>query len=191
MDDWVRGRTGLVSIDVDYFMHGGDPHLVAPLREWFARAVRDGARVVFRDDHVDLVELVTRPVDFIVNLDHHMDLRLEFLHGAPARRPPVNASVFETLLADGLTERYVWAHPPGRRRAAALAYSSAFAAGRQSLLPRIHCVEGRSAVRRIMCRAEVGFVFVCRSPDYADATTDAVFHDLRRLGSPAAPGVRS
>jgi hypothetical protein len=186
VDEWIRNRSGIVSIDTDFFTNVAEQGLAAQVTDWLSRRVDGGVPVVFRDEHVDLVELVSRPVDFAVNLDYHMDLRLEFLHGEPARTPPSSASVFETLLADGLVEKYIWAFPSERRRTASMVYSSAFVTGRQPLLAQIHCVDGRYALDRIMSRVGLVSIFVCRSPDYATAETDAIYDSLRRVAGPDA-----
>lgn len=186
LDEWIHARAGIVSIDADFFTKGEEQDLAARVTEWFSSRVGSGVPVVFRDEHVDLVELVSRPVGFVLNLDYHMDLRIEFLHGEPARTPPSSASVFETLLADGLIEKYIWAFPSGRRRVASTVYTSAFVTGRQPLLAQIHCVEGRYALDRIMSRMEAVSIFVCRSPGYATAETDAIYAGLRRVAGPAA-----
>jgi hypothetical protein len=191
LDEWVSGRSGIVSIDADFFTDQAEQQLAPTLAAWLARATVAGIPVAFRDDHVDLVGLVSRPVDFILNFDYHMDCRLEFLHGDQPRIPPCSASVFETLLSDGLTERYVWAFPAARSRSAALAYSSAFVANRQPLLARMHCVTGGDALERILDQVHTSLIFVCRSPDYATADTDVIYDDLRSLaGLPARDRVR-
>ncbi|MFB7476054.1 hypothetical protein [Kitasatospora sp. NPDC056184] len=174
---WVRGRTGIVSIDADFFSDPPEQILLPPLKSWLANEAA-GAPIVFRNEHVDLVDLVPRPVEFLINFDFHMDCRVEFLHGDPPKSPPCSASVFETLLGDGLIERYIWAFPAARRTVAARVFSSAVVTGRQPLLPRIHGIEGREMVGALT-GVDVESVFVCRSPSYATATTDAIYDDLQ------------
>ena len=187
LDQWIRGKTGTVSIDADFFTDEEERRLAPGIEACVARQLVAGAQIAFRDEHVDLVPLVPDPVDFIVNFDFHMDCRIEFLHGDEPLTPPCNASLFETLLASGSTAKYVWAFPSARRREAALAYSSALLADRQPRLHRIHCVSGAYAIDRLLDRATIASIFVCRSPAYATADTDAVYERLRSLAGDALP----
>jgi hypothetical protein len=174
---WLGGRTGILSIDADFFCHYPERQLAPRMGEILARmALR--RPVTFCDEHVDLVRLVCHQVDFIVNFDFHMDCRIEFLHGTPPLVPPASNSVFETLLADGLVQRYVWAFPTARRAVAAQVYASAALADRQPLLQRIHAVPGEAALCGLG-DAMIDSAFVCRSPAYATPETDAV-HDMLR-----------
>jgi hypothetical protein len=177
---WIGGRTGIVSIDADFFTHPDEQRLLPRVREWLFREAK-GAPAFFRAEHVDLVGLISHPADFVLNFDFHMDCRVEFLHGDPAKTPPCSASVFETLLCDGLIERYIWAFPVARRTVAARVYSSAVVAERQPLLRRIHCIDGRDALAGLV-GVEIETVFVCRSSAYATAATDAIYNDLRSRG---------
>ncbi len=181
---WIRGRAGIVSIDADFFTDPQEQRLLPHLRTWL---MNEGAEapIVFRTEHVDLIDMVRRPVEFLINFDFHMDCRVEFLHGDPPKRPPCSASVFETLLGDGLIERYIWAFPAVRRAVAAQVFSSGVITGRQPLLSRIHCVEGRD-VLGLLTGVEVEGVFVCRSPSYATATTNAIYDDLRSMALTAS-----
>jgi hypothetical protein len=191
LDEWIRGKTGTVSIDADFFVDQEERGLTARVEACVARQLAAGARIDFRDEHVDLVPLVPELVDFIVNFDFHMDCRIEFLHGDEPRTPPCNASLFETLLASGSAEKYVWAFPAARRKEAALAYSSALLADRQPRMPRIHCVSGAYAIDTLLDQATIASIFVCRSPDYATADTDAIYARLRSLaGDASADGAR-
>ncbi|WP_328457648.1 hypothetical protein OG780_42885 [Streptomyces sp. NBC_00386] len=176
---WIRGRAGIVSIDADFFTNPPEQRLLPPMRTWLTNEAA-GAPVAFRTEHVDLVDLVPRPVEFLINFDFHMDCRVEFLHGDPPKCPPCSASVFETLLSDGLIERYIWAFPAVRRTVAARVFSSAVITGRQPLLSRIHGIEGRD-MAEALTGIEVESVFVCRSPSYATVTTDAIYDDLQSL----------
>lgn len=142
--------------------------------------------MIVREDHVDLVELA-EPVDLVVNFDFHMDLRLEFLHGAPACSPPQDATVFESILATGQAGHYVWAHPESRRTDAAAAYTSAWLRGSQPLLRRIHCLPGSSVLGDLLPRVDPNLIFVCRSPAYATSQTDVVFERLRSLATRRGP----
>jgi len=183
LHEWIRGRTGVLSIDADFFTLEDERRLVPLAEDLVARELARDARIEFRDEHVDLLGLIAEPVDFVVNLDYHMDCRVEFLHGDAPRRPPCRASLLETVLGSRLAERYVWAFPASRRADAARVYASAFFAYRQPLLARLHCVSGRYALERLLDGATIASIFVCRSPGYATAATDAV-HD--RLASLAA-----
>jgi hypothetical protein len=188
LDEWIRNKTGTASIDADFFTHEEERRLTARVEDYVAQQLAAGARIAFRDEHVDLVQLVSDPVDFILNFDYHMDCRIEFLHGDEPMTPPCNASLFETLLSSGSTEKYIWAFPSTRRRQAALAYSSAFVAGRQPRMHRIHCVSGAYAIDRLLGRATIASIFVCRSPEYATADTDAVYERLSSLVGHSPPG---
>ena len=119
LHEWIRGRTGVLSIDADFFTLEDERRLVPLAEDLVARELARDARIEFRDEHVDLLGLIAEPVDFVVNLDYHMDCRVEFLHGDAPRRPPCSASLFETVLGSGLAERYVWAFPASRRADAA------------------------------------------------------------------------
>ena len=174
----LRRRTGILSLDADYFLESAEHSLVPDID----RLIRDRAArtsTCFRDYHVDLTELITEPVDYVINFDSHMDCSLEFLFGAPPRDPPVNATVFEGLLARGLVRRYIWACPDSRRSLAAKVYASATVAGRQPRLSDIHCVTGRFAVAELLDHADLALIFACRSPDYATAATDAIYDGWR------------
>jgi hypothetical protein len=185
--EWIRGRTGAVSIDADFFTDAEERRLAARVEACVARRLAAGARIAFRDEHVDLVPFVSEPVDFIVNFDFHMDCRIEYLHGDEARTPPCNASLFETLLGSAATEKYVWAFPSAREREAAIAYSSGLLASGPARMRRIHCVSGAYAIEGLLDEAMITSVFVCRSPDYATADTDAIYARLRSLVEGAAP----
>jgi hypothetical protein len=179
LGEWIDGRTGLVSIDADFFTQPEEFGIVEDVAAWFAGVVLTGARVTFHEDHVDLVDLMTDRVDVAVNFDFHMDLRREFLMGAKPLVPPQDATVFESILASGLADRYVWAHPVSRRKEVAWTYAAAVVAGRQALLKQIHCIPGVEVLQRLLNRMTVGMVFVCRSPGYATANTDLAFRHLR------------
>jgi hypothetical protein len=179
LEKWLQRKTGILSVDVDFFTREEERPLAPRVESWVARKVAAGARVAFRDEHVDLIELISRPVDFVLNFDFHMDCRIEFLHGDEPKSPPCSASVFEGLLSQRLVERYIWAFPISKRRRAASVYSSAFSTTGRQLLTRIHCVSGRDALDELLPHAAITAVFVCRSPDYATADTDAIFADLR------------
>jgi len=185
--EWIRNKTGTVSIDADFFTRDEERQLAPLVQDCVEEHLAAGARIAFRDEHVELVQLVSEPVDFILNFDYHMDCRIEFLLGDEPRTPPCNASLFETLLSSGLTEKYVWAFPSTRSRQAALVYSSAFIANRQPRISQLHCVSGRYALERLLNRATIASIFVCRSPDYATAGTDAILAGLRSLVGPALP----
>ncbi len=171
--------TAVVSIDADFFTCSEEQRLRAPLVSWLGCSVTAGVPVWVSDDHVDLVEALPRPVDVIVNFDFHMDMTLDFLLGAPAARP-ADASVFESLVADRVVRRYLWAHPVSRRKTAARIYTSALLAGRQPLLGNVHCMSGVDAMA-ILDELDVVWAFVCRSPGYATTVTDAAFADLVRV----------
>jgi hypothetical protein len=185
--DDVSGHRCLISIDADFFTMPSEQRLAEQLEVWFAQVARQ-TPVIIRENHVDLVDLV-EPVDLVVNFDFHMDLRLEFLHGAPACSPPQDATVFESILATSRAGRYVWAHPESRRADAATAYASACLAGSQPLLQRIHCLPGTAVLTDVLPRVRPAAVFVCRSPAYATEQTDAVFERLRLAASGGVPSV--
>lgn len=186
LDEWIRGKRGMLSIDADFFARRDELALAPLVEDRVARELAAGAQMTFREEHVDLVELVTRPVDFVLNFDFHMDCRLEYLHGDEPRAPPCSASVFETLLSGGLTDKYIWAYPATRRRQVAQVYASAVVADRQPRMSRMHCVDGRYALHRLLGRATIDSIFVCRSPAYASADTDAVHDRLLALVGPSA-----
>ena len=169
----MRRPTAAVSIDADFFTLPDEQLLLAPLLAWLHGHVASGRPVVLRDDHADLVATLPHPVEVIVNFDFHMDLTIEFLLGAPAA-PVADAAVFESLLAEGRTERYVWAHPVQRRATAARVYASALLADRQPLLSAIHCLPGPEALD-LLAELDVVWAFVCRSPGYATPDTEAAF----------------
>jgi hypothetical protein len=169
-------------VDTDFFTHPEELRIAPKLQAWLAGEVRVGVPLTFREDHVDLVQSMTTMVDLVVNFDFHMDLRLEFLHGADPLTPPQDASVFETILTAALTSRYVWAHPVSRRADAARAYASAVATGRQPLVSRIHCLPGVEALTMLK-KLRISSIFVCRSPAYATADTDRVFWGLRHMAA--------
>ncbi len=181
LDEWIDNKLGILSIDADFFGREEEQQLAPCIKNWVLRKVGAGVQIVFRDEHVDLIKLVSHPVNFIINFDYHMDCRIEFLYGGEPKTPPCSGSLFESLLSYGLTEKYIWALPNSRSRQASLVYSSAFVGNGQPLLTRIHCVSGRYALERILDRAKIGFIFVCRSPDYATAETDAILDSLTSL----------
>jgi hypothetical protein len=183
---WCSHKAGVLSIDSDFFALDEERRLVPRLEATIAQKAGAHVPVLFGDEHVELIDHVREPVDFIVNFDYHMDCRVEFLRGDAPRVPPSSASVFETLLSQSLVNRYIWAVPRSRSAQAALVYSSAFAINAQPLLTRIHCVSAEYACETILDHSTIDLVFVCRSPDYSTPETDAV---LRRLRSVAAsPG---
>jgi hypothetical protein len=181
LEQWIHNKSGILSADADFFTLKEEQHLAPRVMSQIAAKVAAGAEIVFRDDHVDLIKLVTHPVDFVINFDYHMDCRLEFLHGEGPKIPPCNASLFESLLSASLTERYIWAYPNSRRRQVALVYSSAFVSNSQPLLTHVHCINGRYVLDELLDIAQINLIFVCRSPDYATSETDAIFEDLRLL----------
>jgi hypothetical protein len=185
LDQWIRGKTGTLSIDADFFTCDEERRLATRVEDLVARELAGGAHIAFHDEHVALVALVSRPVDFILNFDFHMDCRIEYLHGDAPRTPPCSASVFETLLSSGLTEKYIWAFPSTRRRDVALVYSSAVIANRQPRISDVHCVDGRYALDELLGRATIASIFVCRSPGYATTQTHAIHDRLRALAEPA------
>jgi hypothetical protein len=184
--DLVDGQTGIVSIDTDFFVQRRERALAGRLAAWLAAEVAAGVPVTCREDHVDLVDLVRTPVEVCLNFDSHMDLSVGYLLGDDPRVPPEDATVFETILAAGLTRRYIWAHPASRSRAVASVYAGALVAGRQRALNRIHCLSGEAALH-VLDGIRTDSVFVCRSPGYETAETAAVY---RRLCSIAAGTAR-
>ncbi len=186
--EWVDGRTGLVSVDADFFTRAEEQRLIADVETWLTAVLSIGVPVTFRQDHVDLVDLMTQPVEVVLNFDFHMDLRLEFLLGDAAVVPPQDATVFETILACGLTNRYIWAHPVSRRGEVAHVYASAAVAGLQPLLARIHCVPGVDAVNKLLESMALTSVFVCRSPGYSTVDTDLAFRRLQAAAERLSPG---
>lgn len=169
-----------MSIDADFFTFADEQRLLAPLVSWLLRSVTAGMPVTLSEDHVDLVAAAPRPVDVMINFDFHMDLTVDFLLGAPAA-PPTDASVFESLVAKGMSRRYVWAHPVSRRETAARVYTTALLAARQPLLAKVHCVPGAEAMSMVD-QLDVVWAFVCRSPGFATTKTDEAFADLVRAG---------
>jgi hypothetical protein len=165
-----------VSIDTDFFTRSEEQELLTPLARWLGERVEDGVPVFVRENHVDFAGIVAGPVDTTVNFDFHMDMRIEFLLGAPYAAP-VDATVFESVLATGMSRRYVWAHPLSRRRTVAKVYTAAALAARQPLLSRIHCLPGHEALS-LLDGLEVTCAFVCRSPGYATKATDLAFTRL-------------
>jgi hypothetical protein len=178
---WIHNKSGILSVDVDFFTLKEEQQIAPLLINQISLKVLAGAEIVFCDEHVDLIDLATHPVDFIINFDYHMDCRVEFLHGASSKIPPCSASLFENLLSVGLTEKYIWAFPNSRNFQAASVYSSAFINNSQPLLTRIHCINGHSVLDELLSIAKIDFIFVCRSPDYATSETDAILEDLRSL----------
>lgn len=180
LNDWLPGKHGILSADADFFTFA-DEQLIAPeVIDYLTRKIAAGAEIAFRDEHVALIDLVARPVDFIINFDFHMDCRVEYLHGAPAKVPPCNATVFEHLLSSGLAERYIWGFPNIRAAKVASVYASAFIESNQPLLTRIHCIPGHRVLKELLELPQIDAIFVCRSPDYATANTDAILQDLHR-----------
>ena len=158
----IPGRSTALSIDADFFTEPGEQQLVEPLAELLA----------------DLVGSLAEPVDIVINFDFHMDVRIEFLQGDRPLVPPQDATVFESVLTSGTAGRYLWAHPAGRAREAADAYTAAFVAGKQPVLRNIHCLPGYRALS-LLAKAQIKLVFLCRSPRYATTATDAAFERLR------------
>lgn len=182
----VDGRTGILSVDTDFFIRNDERLLAAKLETWLTEKVAAGVPVTCRDDHVDLVDLVSKPVGVLLNFDSHMDLSLGFLFGEAPHVPPQDATVFETILATDLTDRYMWAHPVSRSRDAARVYAMAAIAGRQPLVRRIHCLLGVVALQ-LLDQIRISSVFVCRSPGYATAETEVVFRRLREIAEGRSP----
>jgi hypothetical protein len=180
------GRTAIVSIDTDFFIHEDERLLAVQLEWWLEAKVSGGVRVTCREDHVDLVDLLSEPVDIVLNFDSHMDLSLGFLFGQPPRVPPEDASVFETILASNLTDRYVWAHPVSRSQDAARVYSAALVFGDQPILPRVHCIPGAAAFQ-LLDAFRTAWVFVCRSPDYATPRTELAYRRLHSIANGRTP----
>jgi hypothetical protein len=173
----MPARSGTVSIDTDFFIRPEEQLLVEPLVRWLGRRVDEGMTVVVREHHVDFLA-TSNPVDVTINFDFHMDMRVEFLLGE-RYAAPIDATVFESVLATGKSERYVWAHPLSRRATAARVYAAATLAARQPLLSRIHCVPGPDALS-MLDELDVSWAFVCRSPAYATNATDLAFARLQR-----------
>ena len=169
-----------MSIDADFFKCPEEQELVGPLTRWLSDRVGKGVPVVFREHHVDFVTASAERVDVVINFDFHMDMRVEFLLGAPSAAP-MDATIFESKVATGMTERYVWAYPVSRRATVARVYATATLAARQPLLSRIHCLSGPEALS-LLGELDVRSVFVCRSPQYATAVTDAAFARLQHAG---------
>ena len=185
---WCSHKAGVLSIDSDFFALDEERRLAPRLEATLAQKASAHVPIFFGDEHVELINHIRQPVDFIVNFDYHMDCRIEFLRGDAPMVPPASASVFETLLSQSFANRYIWALPRTRRAQAALVYSSAFVMNAQPLLTRIHCVSAEYACETILDHSKIDLVFVCRSPDYATPETDAV---LRRLKSVAASPANS
>lgn len=181
LKQWIHGKSGILSVDADFFTLKEEQQLAPWMISRIAWKAVSDVDIVFYDEHVDLVKLVTYPVDFVINFDYHMDCRVEFLHGEGAKTPPCSASLFENLLSTGLTSRYIWAFPNSRSRQAASMYSSAFVSNNQPLLTRIHCINGQYVMDELLDLAKISLIFVCRSPDYATVETDAILEDLHRL----------
>lgn len=177
---WLRGRSVAVSIDADFFAEPSEQQLVEPLAEWLADCVATGIPATCRRDHVDMIGFLVEPVDLVINFDFHMDLRIEFLHGDAPYTPPQDATVFESVLASGTAHRYLWAHPASRAADAASVYTAAFVAGKQPILGNIHCLPGHAALP-LLTHGRTASVFVCRSPGYSTADTDAAFVRLREV----------
>jgi hypothetical protein len=175
--EWAGGGSAAVSIDADFFSDPEEQRLVTPLVRWLVSRVRAGVPVDVREDHVDYHQSIRTSVDLTINFDFHMDMRIDFLFGAPPAEP-ADPTVFESVLATGATRDYVWAHPVGRRQTVADVYTAALLADRQPLLRRIHGLPGADALG-LLDEVEVAWVFVCRSPGYATADTDAAFQRLR------------
>jgi hypothetical protein len=171
-------RSAAVSIDADFFTRPDEQELVGPLATWLKNRVKAGMPATVREDHVDYVGLAQEPVDVTVNFDFHMDMRVEFLLGAEVAAPS-DATVFESVVATGLTREYVWAHPVSRRSAVARVYATAILAARQPLLSRLHCLPGPEALS-MLDDLDVSWAFICRSPKYATRATDASFAKLKR-----------
>jgi hypothetical protein len=180
LDSWIQGRKVALSIDADFFAEPDEQQLVGPLAGWLADCVAAGVPAVCCDDHVDLVGLLTEPVDIVINFDFHMDLRIEFLHGDRPLMPPQDATVFESVLSSGTAGRYLWAHPASRAREAADVYTAAFVAGKQPVLRNIHCLPGQRAFS-VLAKGQTKQIFLCRSPYYATNATDAAFGRLREV----------
>jgi|GEM_PF-4860954 hypothetical protein len=174
----MRTRLAAVSIDTDFFTRPDEQELVGPLARWLRDRVEDGMPVTLRDNHVDYVGLAKEPVDVTVNFDFHVDMRIEFLLGARLAAP-TDATVFESVVATGLTQEYVWAHPVSRRPIAAKVYATAILAAKQPLLSRMHCLPGPEALS-MLDELDVSWAFICRSPEYATQATDAAFAQLER-----------
>jgi hypothetical protein len=174
----MRTRSAAVSIDTDFFTRRDEQELVVPLARWLRDRVEDGMPVTVRDDHVDYVDLAEEPVDVTVNFDFHLDMRIEFLLGAQPGAP-TDDSVFESVVATGLTQEYVWAHPVSRRPTAARVYATAVLTAKQPLLSRMHCLPGPEAFS-MLDDLDVSWAFICRSPEYATQATDAAFAQLER-----------
>jgi hypothetical protein len=187
LSEWLRGRRALISIDADFFSDPEEVESHAEFEGWLDRTVANGVAVTVSRDHVDLVAQMP-PVDVVINFDYHMDLRLEFLFGAPALHPAQDASVFESILVSGLTQRYVWAHPQRRSVDAARVYASSVLAGRQPLIQRIHCLPGVTVMRQLIQRPLVESVFVCQSPDYSTPDSDSIFATLAAIAASATSG---
>lgn len=187
LSELVAGRRCLVSIDTDFFCNPAEQGLVSRFDTWLRDVLSAGVPVVVEQDHVRLVDLIRERVDVIVNFDFHMDLRIDFLNGDAARRPPHDATVFESILADGLVDTYIWAHPVSRRRDAAQVFATAYLTGRQPVLGKIHCVDGADVLDHILDRVHTTSAFVCRSPGYATRDTDLVFSQLQATAATFAP----
>lgn len=178
----LEGQAALLSIDTDIFVDQGELQLAAALEVQVARLVAAGVPVTYRQDHVDLVHLVDRRFDVVLNFDRHMDLSLEFLAGAAPHHPPHDATVFETILSSGHAQHYIWAYPTSRGPDAAWVFAWAVRSDRQPLVRRIHCLLATEATV-LLDQLRVEWVFVCRSPEYATADSEAVFERLRRIAT--------
>jgi hypothetical protein len=174
----VPTRSAAESIDTDFFTPPDEQKLDEPLATWLRARVGGGMPVTLRDDHVDYVSLAEEPVDVTINFDFHLDMRIEFLLGAQVAAL-TDATVFESVVATGLTQEYVWAHPVSRRPTAARVYATAVLAAKQPLLSRMHCLYGLEALS-MLDDLVVSWAFICRSPEYATQATDAAFAELKR-----------
>lgn len=182
LERWLIGRTAILSVDVDYFMSDPEHDLADILSDFVLRLMRTGTNLTCDDHHVALADLPVFPVDIVVNFDFHMDCRLEYLFGDAARVPPCNATVFEHLLSSGQLSRYIWALPEERYKDAADAYCRALILQRQPWLSNIHCITGREVLDSLLPLVDIRHIFVCRSPEYRTAFTDALYG---RLTAPA------
>lgn len=175
---WMAQRQGIVSLDADFFLQSEEQQLAPLLTSWVRTKARAGIPAICAVEHLDLLAHVTKPVDYILNFDYHMDCSIEFLHGRRAKRVPCCASFFEALLSESRIAKYIWVVPSSRYHQAALVYASALMWNRQPLLRKIHCIDAKQAPVLIGAGA-VELVFACRSPEYSTVQTDSIFQQLQ------------
>jgi hypothetical protein len=179
---WAVAGSAAVSIDADFFTNPEEQQLLSPMVRWLESRARAGVPVDMREHHVDYHESIRTSVDLTINFDFHMDMRIAFLLGAPPAQP-ADSTVFESVLSTGATRDYVWAHPVSRRQTVAEVYTAAVLTDRQPLLRCIHAFSGADALR-LLNEVDVAWIFVCRSPGYVTADTDAAFDRLHAAAGP-------